>query len=163
MVVFRWVLMGAVKTLWISWHLKGPVYQAGTLSANPLGMRAGLATLKKVVRDDVYTVLTERTENFAEQLNAIMNAGPQPLMVTSVSSIFWIHAPPQDPVNQPIRSINQIPTGHKKRFNQLFHKLIDEGIYLAPSGFEVGFISLAHGDSVIEKTLKVFERIFTQS
>jgi glutamate-1-semialdehyde 2,1-aminomutase len=125
----------------------GPVYQAGTLSANPVGMRAGLATLQKIERVDAYTQLEKRTAGFCDRLNAEMESRGFPFQLTRTASIFWLHAR----TNDVIRRIDQIPPEHSSAFAKVFHGALSRGVYLAPSGFEVSFMSLAHDDELLEK------------
>ncbi|MFB5651199.1 glutamate-1-semialdehyde 2,1-aminomutase [Leptospira wolffii] len=132
---------------------QGPVYQAGTLSASPFGMRAGLATLQKCERENVYDTLQKRTEKLVQGLVSIFREKDpgSDWTSTSHSSLFWFHKK----TASPIRTVDAIPTGHKEAFAKVFHSLLDEGVYLAPSGYEVGFMSLAHTDQVIDKTLEL--------
>lgn len=138
----------------------GPVYQAGTLSANPVGMRAGLATLKKVEKIQLYEQLNARTSYFAEKLNFDFEKEKLPLQVSSVASIFWIHGK----ASETIRCIEKIPSGHKENYAKLFYELLNEKIYLAPSGYEVGFLSWAHNESILnvvrEKIVQAAKRVF---
>src|SRR5436309_7427126 len=90
----------------------GPVYQAGTLSANPVGMRAGLATLQKVERVNAYAQLEERTASFCDQLNVKLKAKSLPFEVTRAASIFWLHSA----TDRPIRRIEQIPPQNAEAF-----------------------------------------------
>jgi len=128
----------------------GPVYQAGTLSANPVGMRAGLATLQKIERVGAYAQLEERTAGFCDQLNGEMQERGLPFQLTRAASIFWLHAQTEDV----IRRIDQIPEAHSIAFARVFHGALSRGVYLAPSGFEVSFMSLAHDDELLEKAGK---------
>lgn len=125
----------------------GPVYQAGTLSANPVGMRAGLATLKKVERENVFTRLEERGARFAAALKEEFKRHGAALEIARQGSIFWIH---QSTNGEPIRRLSQIPKEHGAGFKTIFHNCLHEGVYLAPSGYEVGFLSLAHTDAILE-------------
>src|SRR6266404_2970040 len=125
----------------------GPVYQAGTLSANPVGMRAGLATLQKIERVNAYAVLEERTGGFCDALNANLQQHGLPFQLTRAASIFWLHAR----TNDVIRRIDQIPERHSAAFAKVFHGALSRGVYLAPSGFEVSFMSLAHDDELLAK------------
>lgn len=128
----------------------GQVYQAGTLSANPIGMRAGLATLKKLKRENIHQSLKTKTELFLKEFVSILNEKSNIEWDASYfSSLFWLHQ--KSP--ESIRRIDKIPSNHKEHFAKLFHSLLEEGIYLAPSGYEVGFLSTAHTDEVLEKTL----------
>ncbi|ALO28182.1 MULTISPECIES: glutamate-1-semialdehyde 2,1-aminomutase [Leptospira] len=135
----------------------GPVYQAGTLSANPFGMRAGLATLKKAERDSIYSVLEVRTKTFADEMVKLLNGKTdQEWEAVTHSSLFWFRKKTQ----QAVRRIDQIPEGHKEGFAEVFHVLLKNGIYLAPSGYEVGFLSWAHNDSMIAKVLEIADKAF---
>jgi len=127
----------------------GPVYQAGTLSANPVGMRAGLATLQKIERVNAYALLEERTGSFCDQLNAEMEKRGFPFQLARTASIFWLHAR----TNNAIRRIDQIPPEHSMAFAKIFHGALSQGVYLAPSGFEVSFMSLAHDDELLGKAM----------
>lgn len=130
----------------------GPVYQAGTLSANPIGMRAGLATLKKVEREKVYEVLEKRSESFVSSVNEILSA--KDMQMIRQGSLFWITAK----VDTDIRDLEAIPKGQSESFAPLFHALIKNGVYIAPSGFEVGFVSYAHDDKVLSTALEGFQK-----
>lgn len=128
----------------------GRVYQAGTLSANPLAMRTGLATLKKLKSANVHTLLEARMEKWTSELRGALE--PLQLSVSNLASIFWIH--PRS--SKPIRSLAQLPAEMGKRYGVLFHKLLSKGLYLAPSGYEVGFVSLAHDEAVLAESLELF-------
>jgi glutamate-1-semialdehyde 2,1-aminomutase len=125
----------------------GPVYQAGTLSANPVGMRAGLTTLQKIERVGAYRVLEDRTGAFCDELNAELKQRGLPFQLTRTASIFWLHAE----TAEVIRRIDQIPREHSNAFARVFHNALSRGVYLAPSGFEVSFMSLAHDDALLER------------
>jgi glutamate-1-semialdehyde 2,1-aminomutase len=118
----------------------GPVYQAGTLSANPIGMRAGLATLEEMARTDGWTVLERRTAEFVAELSAAFAADGLDLEVVRHASIFWIRRRAADPVRRPDR----IPAGHADWFTRFFHATLNRGVYLPPSPYEVCFLSIAH-------------------
>jgi len=125
----------------------GPVYQAGTLSANPVGMRAGLATLQKIERVDVYAQLENRTARFCDGLNEGLRERGLPFQVTRMASLFWLHAQ----TDGVIRRLDQIPADHAMSFARIFHAALQRGVYFAPSGYEVSFMSLAHTDEVLER------------
>lgn len=125
----------------------GPVYQAGTLSANPVGMRAGLATLQKIERVNAYAQLETKTAQFCDGLNQQLQQRGLPYQMTRFGSLFWLHGQTE----QPIRNIEQIPAEHGKRFGPIFHAALERGVYLAPSGYEVGFLSLAHTDELLAR------------
>jgi len=118
----------------------GKVYQAGTLSANPVGMRAGLTTLKRAESMGLWENLQANTRDFCTKLTHGFDAAGLDWTVDSMDSIFWLHRKSA----QPIRSIAEIPATQKESYARLFHALLDKGIYLPPSGYEVGFVSAAH-------------------
>ena len=134
----------------------GPVYQAGTLSANPVAMCAGLAMLKSLSDGKVYAQLEAR----GQQLEQALSLVPQ-LIVQRVGSIFWLcltgagsageSAAGTAQSKQLIRSPARYPSGCAKRYSAIYHPLLARGIYLAPSAFEVGFISSAHSAADIDE------------
>lgn len=139
----------------------GAVYQAGTLSANPVGMRAGLATLKKVEHENVYASLEKKAARFTANLESEFKRLGAPLQISREGSIFWIHGASEGANNDGvIRNLTQIPKDHATRFKALFHACLSRGIYLAPSGYEVGFIGHAHTDAILdEATAKISESV----
>lgn len=141
---------------------QGPVYQAGTLSANPFGMRAGLAMAQKLDRENPFPAMEANTRKMTDGLTALLNRYATQLPdqdgkitpdfeweAVTFASLFWF----KQKTAQPVRAISAIPAGHKARFAQVFHALLKEGVYLAPSGYEVGFLSTAHDESIIGATL----------
>jgi glutamate-1-semialdehyde 2,1-aminomutase len=126
----------------------GPVYQAGTLSANPVGMRAGLVTLEQCERLGVWTTLQQRMESFTAALTEGFEGTP--FAVSSYQSLFWIH--PR--VENPLRTIAAIPADLGQRFAPFFRAALRRGIYLAPNGYEVGFLSLAHSEEILRQSAK---------
>lgn len=129
----------------------GPVYQAGTLSANPVGMRAGLATLQKLEQKHAYAMLGQKTTAFCDRLNRQFAELCLPFEVTHTASIFWLHVS----AHGAIRRIEQIPANNAQAFARLFHNALNGGVYLAPSGYEVNFVSLAHTDELLDDAAKV--------
>ncbi len=117
----------------------GPVYQAGTLSANPVAMCAGLAALEQLADGKVYAQLEKLGVELEQQLGAIPG-----LTVQRVGSLFW---PLLAGNAAPVRSLPDLKAKGGKPFGPVFHKLLDAGIYLAPSAFEVGFLSAAHSSA----------------
>jgi glutamate-1-semialdehyde 2,1-aminomutase len=135
----------------------GPVYQAGTLSANPLAMCAGLATLQRLTDATVYA----RLEQLGARLELALSSVPH-LAVQRVGSIFWMcHSRQQQPATA-IRALSAFPADAGKSFAPLFHALLDSGIYLAPSAFEVGFLSTAHTEAHIDTLAQRVRRHCTQ-
>ena len=124
----------------------GSVYQAGTLSANPIGMRAGLSSLTKVDAANGWGTLDARTRRFCERLLEGFDGLANPLDVVREGSIFWIVRRSAAPVRRPDR----IPDGHAEWFSRFFHAAIARGVYLPPSSYEVGFVSLAHDDDTLQ-------------
>jgi glutamate-1-semialdehyde 2,1-aminomutase len=125
----------------------GPVYQAGTLSANPVAMCAGLATLRALDDGKIYAQLEERGTQLERAL-----AGIPGLIVQRVGSIFWLclaGSAGLAAATLPLRSPSRFPAGCAQRYAKIYHPLLARGLYLAPSGFEVGFISAAHGSGDI--------------
>ena len=124
----------------------GSVYQAGTLSANPIGMRAGLSSLTKVDAANGWGTLDARTRRFCERLLEGFDGLANPLDVVREGSIFWIVRRSAAPVRRPDR----IPDGNAEWFSRFFHAAIARGVYLPPSSYEVGFVSLAHDDDTLQ-------------
>jgi glutamate-1-semialdehyde 2,1-aminomutase len=122
----------------------GPVYQAGTLSANPVGMRAGLVTLEQMADREGWRVLEERTDAFVTALAQRLADADRGLSVTRHASIFWIHRRATD--GDPIRRPDRIPSEHAEWYRGFFHAARANGVYLPPSPYEVCFLSMAHDD-----------------
>jgi glutamate-1-semialdehyde 2,1-aminomutase len=131
----------------------GQVYQAGTLSANPVGMVAGLATLEKMERVDGWKVLETRGQNLENKINEVIKNLNLPLNFVRYGSLFWLHNKTAD--GKPLRQVEQIPSTQKETFKKLFLNSLDRGLYLAPNAYEVGFLSLAHTDEVINDMVKI--------
>lgn len=129
----------------------GKVYQAGTLSANPVGMRAGLVSLKKMKEENVWTTINNRTKLFATKLQSNFDRSKTDLEIISHSSLFWIH----QKSSEPIRNVSQLPKNQSELFKGLFLKALDKGIYLAPNAYEVGFVSFAHSPDVLDQTIQI--------
>lgn len=133
----------------------GPVYQAGTLSGNPIGMRAGLAVLKKLKEKHLHIELANKTAQFTNRLEKLINENSEKeISIARFASIFWIH----EKTNSVIRKIDDIPETHKENFAKLFHKFLANGIYLAPSGYEVGFFSTAHNERIMDRFFEKAEK-----
>ncbi len=134
----------------------GPVYQAGTLSGNPVAMAAGLATLELIDKPGFYEQLGERTRQLTDGLAAAAAEAGIGLCVEQEGGMFGFVFTDSGPV----RSFTQVAAADIGRFKSFFHGMLDEGMYLAPSAFEAGFVSAAHGDSEIEQTLDAARRVF---
>ena len=123
----------------------GPVYQAGTLSANPLAMCAGLATLQRLADGSVYQQLEQLGARLERALSGV--AG---LVIQRAGSVFWICSSRAGSPVTPMRTPRSLPADAGASFAALFHPLLERGIYLAPSAFEVGFLSAAHTEAHID-------------
>lgn len=126
----------------------GPIYQAGTLSGNPLAMTAGLATLKILAEGSVYDELEAKGARLAEGLAAAAAEAGVPIYQTRVGSMFGLFF--QD---LPVVDYESAKRSDTARFGKYFHAMLDQGVYLAPSQFEAGFISAAHTDEDIDLTI----------
>lgn len=122
----------------------GPVYQAGTLSGNPVAMAAGLAQLKECSTDNFYRELASKTTEFIEDINTFCAENSYPLELVSIGSIFWFSFNGK----KRILSSSQIDPDMNS-FNKLHHYLLNQGVYLGPSGYEVGFISSKHDKTTL--------------
>ncbi|MCF6301600.1 MAG: glutamate-1-semialdehyde 2,1-aminomutase [Devosiaceae bacterium] len=136
---------------------EGPVYQAGTLSANPISMRAGLVTLKKAARAGNYDALNQRTQNFADELDQLITRTGSNIKLVCSGSLLWLCPGAQ---NMEISAPADFPANLQDNFKPFFLSLLAEGIYMAPSGYEVMFLSHAHTDLVLEQALEKFRRAF---
>jgi glutamate-1-semialdehyde 2,1-aminomutase len=133
----------------------GPVYQAGTLSGNPVAMAAGLATLELIDAPGFYEQLGERTKQLTDGLAAAAADTGIALCVEQQGGMFGFVFTDSGPV----RSFAQVSAADVDRFKAFFHGMLDEGVYLAPSAFEAGFVSAAHGESEIEQTLAAARKV----
>jgi glutamate-1-semialdehyde 2,1-aminomutase len=127
----------------------GPVYQAGTLSANPVGMRAGLATLAKMARVHGWRTLEERAETFTGALGVNLARLGVPVEIVQRASIFWLRLTAE----RPVRRIEAIPPKQAAWYARFFHAALRHGVYLPPAAFEVCFLSLAHDDETLTYAL----------
>jgi glutamate-1-semialdehyde 2,1-aminomutase len=134
----------------------GPVYQAGTLSGNPIAMAAGLATIQELQKPEVYEKLRFRTEQLTSGLILRAKAAHIPFHINQIESFFGYFFTNKDSVTC-FADVNQCDMG---LFRKFYHGMLSEGIYLAPSAFEVGFMSTAHNDFEIETTLNAAEKVF---
>jgi glutamate-1-semialdehyde 2,1-aminomutase len=136
----------------------GPVYQAGTLSGNPVAMAAGLETLEQIDQPGFYEALGERTQQLVNGLAAKAHDAGIPLSVEQAGGMFGFVFTDGGPV----RSFSQVSAANVDRFKLFFHGMLAEGIYLAPSAYEAGFVSAAHGNDEIEQTLAAAAKVMTQ-
>ena len=133
----------------------GPVYQAGTLSGNPVAMAAGLATLKALSVPGFYDKLAAQTKKLADGIVAKARAVNIPMTSNAVGGMFGLFFS-NEPV---ITRYSQVMNCNVERFKLFFHGMLREGVYLAPSAFEAGFVSAAHTDNDIQRTIDAAEKV----
>jgi glutamate-1-semialdehyde 2,1-aminomutase len=133
----------------------GPVYQAGTLSGNPVAVAAGMTTLKLVQEPGFYDKLSAQTARLAQGLAAAAKDAGIAFSADSVGGMFGFYFSAEVP-----STYAQMMAGDKERFNRFFHGMLDEGVYFAPAMFEAGFVSAAHDDAVIDETVAAARRVF---
>jgi glutamate-1-semialdehyde 2,1-aminomutase len=133
----------------------GPVYQAGTLSGNPVAMAAGLATLQQIDQPGFYAALSERTQQLVEGVAAAASDAKVPLATEHAGGMFGFVFT----ADGPVRRFSQVAAADVGRFKKFFHGMLDAGVYLAPSAFEAGFVSAAHGDAEIEQTIDAARKV----
>lgn len=136
----------------------GPVYQAGTLSGNPIAMAAGLAALTEISKPGVYESLTAKTKQLLEGLKTAAAKHGVPLCVNQVGGMFGLFFTSATTVS----SYAQATQCNIEAFKKFFHLMLAEGIYLAPSAYEAGFLSLAHSDADLAATIAAADRAFAQ-
>lgn len=133
----------------------GPVYQAGTLSGNPVAVAAGLATLKLIQAPGFYDKLSQHASKLVKGLALAAKSAGVAFSAQSIGGMFGVYfraAPP--------RSYLEVMECDKKAFNRFFHAMLKQGIYLAPSAYEAGFVSAAHGDKEIARTIAAARKAF---
>ena len=136
----------------------GPVYQAGTLSGNPLAMAAGIKTLELIRQPGFYETLTEKTARLAQGMEQAAHSAGIALTTNQVGGMFGFFFTHEAPISR----FEQVTRCDMERFKRFYHLMLDEGIYLAPSAFEAGFVSAAHTDNDIDATLAAAQRCFEQ-
>jgi glutamate-1-semialdehyde 2,1-aminomutase len=138
---------------------EGPVYQAGTLSGNPLAMVAGIKTLEELKKPGVYEELREKGEKLSEGMKeAARSAGIyDKLCFKSIESISIVYFTSVD-----VKNYQDALTSNTEAYAVFFRKMLEQGVYLAPSQFEVAFVSTAHTDEDIEKTVEAAEIAFRE-
>ena len=134
----------------------GPVYQAGTLSGNPLAMAAGLTTLQLIRRPGFHAELTDYTTRMLQGLQDRADAAGVPFVTTQAGGMFGLYFSGAED----IVTFSDVMGSDSERFKSFFHLMLDGGVYLAPSAFEAGFTSIAHGDEELRITLDAAERAF---
>jgi len=135
----------------------GSIYQAGTLSGNPVAMAAGLATLEIVSEPDFYQHLSKTTQKLADGLTKRARDANIPFVMQQVGGMFGIFFT-DDLI---VTNFEQVMACNQERFRRFFHGMLREGVYFAPSAFEASFVSSAHGEEELETTWMVAERVFS--
>ncbi|MCU6434715.1 glutamate-1-semialdehyde 2,1-aminomutase [Undibacterium sp. Jales W-56] len=135
----------------------GGVYQAGTLSGNPVAVAAGLSTLKLVQEPGFYQHLSAQTTKLVEGLSAAAKAANISFCADSQGGMFGLYFAQEIP-----GSYASVMASDKEKFNRFFHLMLDAGVYLAPSAFEAGFVSAQHDDAVIAATIEAAKQAFAQ-
>ena len=133
---------------------EGPVYQAGTLSGNPLAMAAGATLLNLLIAQNPYKVLEEKAKLMLDQMKEIMTSSGIPFSTNQIGGMFGFFFSEKLPNN-----IDDVSKTNDEMFSSFINACIGNGIYFAPSKYEAGFISVTHGDAEIDKTLEVINKI----
>ncbi|WP_199741715.1 glutamate-1-semialdehyde 2,1-aminomutase [Legionella sp. km535] len=137
---------------------EGPVYQAGTLSGNPLAMAAGLATLNEIEQPGFFNQLNHTTNNLISALSEVANTLHVPLFTASLGGMFGFCFTDKEQ----IWDYADVASSDEQLFKKFFHGMLENGVYLAPSMYEAGFVSSAHGEQEIQKTQSAAERVLKQ-
>ena len=139
---------GGRATIMDSLSPDGPVYQAGTLSGNPIAMAAGLAQIGQLIKRGGWSRLEELGERFEEQMLQVISG--KPLTFHRLGSMFCLYF-----CEGPVRNLADARRSNQEAFSRYFHACLERGVYFAPSQFETGFLSLAHTDADITQTARV--------
>lgn len=133
----------------------GPVYQAGTLSGNPLAVAAGIATLEALEDRKIYTDLREKSERLSARLRMIARKKKEEVEIQAVGSMFTVFFSAT-----PVENFNDAKKSDTRKYARFFHRLLEKGIYFPPSQFEACFLSTAHGKAELDRTEVVIEKAF---
>jgi glutamate-1-semialdehyde 2,1-aminomutase len=136
----------------------GPIYQAGTLSGNPLAMTAGLATLRATGEPGFYERLEELGERWRRGMGEVANEGDVPFSINQVGSMVSIFF-----TEGPVTDFAMAARSDTEAFKDFFWRMLRHGVYLAPSQYEAGFISVAHSEEDLEKTFEAARGWFARS
>ncbi len=134
----------------------GPVYQAGTLSGNPIAMTAGLATLRLIQQKDFYNILEKQTSYLLDNMQKLAELYHINLFTQHSGSLFGFFFTDQ----KNIQNLSDVKKSNVEKFKLFFHEILKENIYFAPSAFEAGFLSIAHDKKEIDQTLEAVEKVF---
>jgi glutamate-1-semialdehyde 2,1-aminomutase len=131
------------------------VYQAGTLSGNPVAMAAGLASLAEIQRPGLYDQLSASTQTLAEGFKNLADKHGIPMSVNYAGSMFGLFFTDV----QKVTNYSQATNCNTEQFNHFYHGMLDKGVYLAPASYEAGFVSAAHDAQVIQQTLDIADEV----
>tara|TARA_A200000159_G_scaffold156249_2_gene170982 strand:+ start:16940 stop:18220 length:1281 start_codon:yes stop_codon:yes gene_type:complete len=134
----------------------GPVYQAGTLSGNPIAMAAGLAAMEQIAEPGLYEPIFNSTKALVEGFQAIADEHGIPFTTNHAGSMFGLFFTDVDKVVNYQQAINC----NQERFKQFYHGMLDEGVYLAPASYEAGFVSKMHTQDIVDATLAAARKVF---
>ncbi|VAX12698.1 Glutamate-1-semialdehyde 2,1-aminomutase [hydrothermal vent metagenome] len=134
----------------------GPVYQAGTLSGNPVAMAAGLKNLELISKPGFFDALTEKTRQLADGLRERARRCGIPLATNQVGAMFGFFFTEENSIS----FFNQVCACDAERFKTFYHGMLEQGVYMAPSSYETGFVSSAHSDEDLARTLQAAETVF---
>ena len=148
--------LGGERKIMESLAPTGPVYQAGTLSGNPIAMAAGLTTLKLLSARGFHDTLHRKTKLLVDGIIEAAKANNIPLTANYVCGMFGLFFSNEEKIT----NFTQVTACNQKHFNQFFHHMLEQGAYLAPSSYEAGFISNAHSEEDIEKTIELANQAF---
>ena len=149
---------GGKRTIMESLAPAGPVYQAGTLSGNPVAMAAGLTTLKLISEKGFYTRLRQNTDALVDGIAAAARDYHIPLATNHVCGMFGLFFTEEEKVT----NFAQVTSCNREYFNRFFHAMLERNIYLAPSPYEAGFISIAHSEKEIARTIETACQVFQE-
>jgi len=150
--------LGGERAIMESLSPTGPVYQAGTLSGNPIAMTAGLTTLKLLSERGFHDQLQRKTKLLVEGILDAAKNNNIPLTANYVTGMFGLFFSEEEKIT----SFSQVTSCNTDHFNAFFHSMLENGIYLAPSSYEAGFLSAAHTEEDIEKTIEIADKVFSK-
>ncbi|MGI9151927.1 MAG: glutamate-1-semialdehyde 2,1-aminomutase [Limnohabitans sp.] len=148
---------GGPRAIMLQLAPTGPVYQAGTLSGNPVATACGLATLREIAKPGFWDALSTRTQSLVDGLKGAAAKAGVPFSADCQGGMFGFFLLPELPQNYA-----KVMTSDSPKFNQLFHGLLDRGVYIAPALYEAGFVSAAHTDADIAATVAAASEVFAQ-
>ena len=135
----------------------GPVYQAGTLSGNPVAMAAGLKTLELISKENFFEELGNKTKSLVDGLTEVVKQAGIDFTTNQIGGMFGLFFSDEENID----SFDKVMQCNQEQFNQFFHGMLAEGVYLAPSSFEAGFVSSAHSDEDIEATINAAKKVLS--